>query len=107
MADEKKLEVTLMRLGAWPAMLVYVGIGALLHALIVGPQFDWQSAWTWGWLLGWPIAVLIAFWAVILGIFGFVMVIGGIALGWIAWTERRDRKEIAKMAKAARERGAA
>jgi hypothetical protein len=38
---------------------IYLGIGAMLHALFVGPQFDWSSAWTFGWLFGWPIMLLI------------------------------------------------
>lgn len=44
----------------------YIGFGALLHALVVGPTFDWSSAWTIGWLLGWPIALVVTFWAWIL-----------------------------------------
>jgi hypothetical protein len=48
------------------ALAFYLGIGALLHAFAVGPQFDWSSAWTWGWLLGWPVAIFIAFWGFML-----------------------------------------
>ena len=49
----------------------YLGIGAMFHAFMVGPHFDWSSAWTWGWLLGWPIMIFVAFWAVILCVAGF------------------------------------
>ena len=45
---------------------IYLGIGAMLHALFVGSTFDWTSAWTFGWLLGWPIMIFISFWAIIL-----------------------------------------
>lgn len=39
------------------AIGIYLGIGAILHAVFVGAVFDWSSAWTYGWLLGWPVAV--------------------------------------------------
>jgi hypothetical protein len=45
---------------------IYLGIGALFHAIFVGAMFDWSSAWTWGWLFGWPI---------FLALFGFAFVI--------------------------------
>jgi hypothetical protein len=73
---------------------IYLGIGAMLHALFVGPTFDWQSAWTFGWLFGWPIMVFVTFWAAIIGL---AVVIGIIAVAWswleaIAnWRERRRR----------------
>lgn len=104
MTEQKKVELTLLRLGSWPGMLIYLGIGALLHALMIGPQFDWQSAWTWGWLLGWPIALFIAFWAFILGALVLGCAIALCVVGWEAWSDRRQRKEFARLAKAARER---
>jgi len=58
---------------------IYLGIGAMLHALCVGPQFDWHSAWTFGWLLGWPIMLVISMWAFALMI---VLVVG---VGWAIW----------------------
>lgn len=51
-------------------LALYLGIGALFHAFMVGPQFDWSSAWTYGWLLGWPVMIFVAFWAVILCLAG-------------------------------------
>lgn len=59
---------------------IYLGIGALFHAMFVGPQFDWTSAWTFGWLFGWPIMLFITFWVTIicLGIF--------VAAGWVVWS---------------------
>ena len=47
---------------------IYLGIGAMLHALCVGPHFDWSSAWTFGWLFGWPIMLFITFWVAVIGI---------------------------------------
>lgn len=55
--------------------VLYLGTGALLHAIFVGPQFDWTSAWTLGWLLGWPIVVIGAIWT-------FVIVIIAIVFFW-------------------------
>jgi hypothetical protein len=71
---------------------IYLGIGAMLHALFVGPQFDWANAWTFGWLFGWPIMVFVTFWAFAIGI---AVVIGVCVIAWswleaIAnWRERR------------------
>ena len=44
----------------------YLGVGALLHALFIGPHFDWSSAWTWGLLLGWPVGLMIGICAIAL-----------------------------------------
>lgn len=52
------------------ALIVYLGIGSLLHAVFIGSAFDWSSAWTYGLLLGWPVvaacaglALLFSVWA--------------------------------------------
>ena len=55
-------------------LALYLGIGALLHAIFVGAQFDWSSAWTWGWLLGWPVMFLMALSTFLLIMFALVMV---------------------------------
>lgn len=57
---------------------VYLGIGALLHAIFVGPHFDFTSAWTFGWLLGWPIMLIISFWLVVLAIGGISLIVVGV-----------------------------
>lgn len=73
---------------------IYLGIGAMLHALFVGATFDWTSAWTIGWLLGWPVMIFICFWTVIIGV---AVAIGIIAclLMWLQiiaeWRERRRK----------------
>src|SRR3569832_1647739 len=64
-------------------LAIYLGMGAMLHALFVGPHFDWSSAWTFGWLLGWPIMVVISFWTVIIG----VAVLGAIVACLWWWLE--------------------
>jgi len=73
---------------------IYLGIGAMLHAIFNGAQFDWSSAWTFGWLFGWPIMLVVTFGLTILA----VIVVGAlIYVGWswletIAhWRERRRR----------------
>ena len=58
---------------------LYIGFGAMLHALIVGPTFDWSSAWTFGWLFGWPLMLVFTFTAAIL--FGLIVA----ACLWAAW----------------------
>lgn len=59
---------------------IYVGMGAMLHALFVGAQFDWTSAWTFGWLFGWPIMLIVVGWAVILT----ALAIGAVC--WVIWS---------------------
>lgn len=58
---------------------IYLGCGAMLHALFIGPTFDWASAWTFGWLFGWPIMLFIVGWAVVLVA---ACVLAG---GWVCW----------------------
>lgn len=62
---------------------IYLGIGAMLHALFVGAQFDWSSAWTFGWLFGWPIMLVGATWVFAIG----VAVVVGIVWACWAWLE--------------------
>lgn len=59
---------------------IYLGVGALLHALFIGPQFDWSSAWTFGWLFGWPIMLVISSGALIV----LVLAVGGVI--WALWS---------------------
>lgn len=71
---------------------IYLGIGAMLHALFNGATFDWTSAWTFGWLFGWPIMLFITFWA---GMLGIAVLIGLIVAAWMwldviaKWRARR------------------
>jgi hypothetical protein len=83
---------------------IYLGIGAMLHALFIGPQFDWSSAWTFGWLFGWPIMLVIT---------GGVFIVGGVVVGtmitslwmWLSafanWREMRRVRATAKQRKSA------
>lgn len=59
---------------------LYLGIGAILHAFVIGPHFDWSSAWTFAWLFAWPIMLIIWFWIISITI-GVValLVIGALA----------------------------
>ena len=36
------------------ALTLYLGVGALLHALVLGSRVDWSSAYSPATLLGWP-----------------------------------------------------
>jgi hypothetical protein len=82
---------------------IYLGIGAMLHALFIGPQFDWSSAWTFGWLLGWPIMIVLTSWAFIL-VVAFAIGIGWCIWIWLEtiahWRERRRNRAKLKARKA-------
>lgn len=80
---------------------IYLGIGALMHAMFVGPHFDWTSAWTFGWLFGWPVALFVTFWAIILTV-GLVMIV--IALIYVIVDHVLTKRSAAK-ARAARTAG--
>ncbi len=73
---------------------IYLGIGAMLHAMFVGATFDWTSAWTFGWLFGWPIMLFITFGVALIGVLIGVGLL--VALwSWLdtiaAWRERRRK----------------
>lgn len=53
----------------------YVGIGALVHAWFLGPDFNDHSLWSWGYLLAWPIPVLFWLATVILVFIGYAAVL--------------------------------
>lgn len=74
---------------------IYLGIGAMLHALFVGPHFDWSSAWTFGWLFGWPIMVVISS-ASLLLMAGLLAILFFAVWHWLDliahWRESRRRR---------------
>lgn len=73
---------------------IYLGIGAMLHAVFNGAQFDWSSAWTFGWLFGWPIMLVITFGTIILTltVCGLLLVAAWSWLETIAvWRDKRSR----------------
>ena len=59
---------------------IYLGIGAMLHALFIGAHFDWSSAWTFGWLFGWPIMLFIPLGAIALAVIAVILAICGVAI---------------------------
>lgn len=61
-------------------LAVYLGIGALLHGVFVGPTFDWSSVWTFGWLLAWPVGLLIAAGGIVIS-----LVVTGIVI-WVGYS---------------------
>lgn len=82
---------------------VYLGLGALTHASLIGPTFDPHSLWSWGVLLAWwwPVFLIVGKWVGIALLFtvgvaaGFAAVLG---LAYFAysrfnmWRFRRDMK---------------
>lgn len=58
---------------------LYIAIGAMLHAIMLGATFDWSSAWTVAWLFGWPVMLLVKF--------GTIVVVAVIVTGllWAGW----------------------
>lgn len=78
-----------MRFLVLVGLAIYLGIGAMLHALFVGSHFDWSSAWTFGWLLGWPIMGLVGMVA-----FGLVITAIVFPLMWFQdWNEKRQARQ--------------
>lgn len=77
---------------------IYLGIGAMLHALFVGAQFDWSSAWTFGWLFGWPLMIvaailaITALWLALVGAAWCFSVCLGALAGWRVRRRRRAAK---------------
>jgi biotin transporter BioY len=65
------------------AFAIYLGIGAMLHAVFNGATFDWTSAWTFGWLFGWPIMLFIVGGGFILAL---LVVLVGTAIIW-SWLD--------------------
>lgn len=85
---------------------IYLGIGAMLHALFIGPHFDWSSAWTFGWLLGWPIMIFIFGGVVMAGLVAIGLVVAGVIwlyeLTW-PWRQKRQIRKTMAAYKAKRE----
>lgn len=47
-------------------LLFYLACGAMMHLVLIGPDFDWQSTRTWFVLLGWPIAWIAFVWSALM-----------------------------------------
>ncbi len=63
--------------------VTFLGIGALVHAWFLGPDFDPRSLWSWGYLLAWPIPMLIWL-AIQIAVIGAWIFIVGVLLA-TAW----------------------
>ena len=78
----------------------YLGIGALVHAWLIGPQFDQGSLWSWGYLFAWPVPLF--FWIatslLIFLVYALALIVGCAALWWIAVDilDRRERRARAR-----------
>lgn len=87
-----------MRFMVLVGVAIYLGIGAMLHALFVGAHFDWMSAWTFGWLFGWPIMGLV-------GMFVFALVIMAIVLPLMWFEDWNEKRHARNRIAARRQRG--
>ncbi|GJE78134.1 hypothetical protein [Methylorubrum suomiense] len=77
----------------------YLGIGALVHAWFLGPDFDTGSLWSWGYIAAWPVPL--AFWFVaqvaVFGLYAMLLIVS-VALLWLCFVltaemiERRRRR---------------
>lgn len=71
----------------------YLGIGAMVHAWLLGPRFDANDLWSWAYVLAWPVPL--SGWVLAkLGIFFlYAFVISAIcALAWWAAVEIAERR---------------
>lgn len=68
-------------------VLLYVGIGCLVHYLLLGDVVNFYSAWTYGVVFAWPVALAIKFfwWALLTVVCGVVLFfVGSVILDVIA-----------------------
>lgn len=70
-------------------LALYVGIGAFLHALILGASIDWHSAWSIAWLFAWPIMLIVSFWIAVACIAAAIAFVWFIVLFWQNFQARR------------------
>jgi hypothetical protein len=61
--------------GAIISVASYFGCGALVHLLLVGQTFRWDSALTWACVFAWPLTVVLAALAICAVITAFVVVL--------------------------------
>lgn len=80
---------------------LYLGFGAILHSLFIGPHFNWSSSVTVEWLFAWPIMLMIYAWF----LFFVIGIIGVICWALYSWgmmiAEWRDGRRKAKARRAA------
>jgi hypothetical protein len=71
-------------------LALYVGIGLLLHLMLIGSHVDPSSIWTWIVILAWPLA-----WLAFLGsLIGIVLGCGLLGLAifiFVAWSKQKWR----------------
>lgn len=85
----KKVVQKEYKTGTLTATAFYVGIGAVLHLLILGASIDWSSAWTYAVVLGWPVILF-----VIVGAFGLAAVaLAFLVIGIMHYVDVRKRQK--------------
>lgn len=74
-------------IGALGGLARWLGVGALVHAALLGPVFKTDSLWSWGYLVAWPLPLA---WFVITTVAGFlwavlVVLFWAALAGLLAW----------------------
>lgn len=73
--------------------VLYIGAGALFHALILGDEIDWTSAWSLGILIGWPAALIGGIALACIAVTIVVVIVVSIDERVAAWRRRRERRQ--------------
>lgn len=71
---------------------IYLGIGAIWHALILGVTFQVANLWSWGLLLAWPAPLFVVGFFVALALFLLSVIIVSIWVWIEAALTRRNAK---------------
>lgn len=75
----------------------FLGLGALVHAWLIGPEFSTHSLWSWGYLLAWPVPLLFWLLSCLLAFVGYAAALA-LACGFLWWAameirDWRDRRD--------------
>jgi uncharacterized BrkB/YihY/UPF0761 family membrane protein len=57
------------------ALVLYLGIGAVLHAIFYASRLDPHDPLSIAWLVGWPVLMFLAFWVVFLCAFAVCVIV--------------------------------
>lgn len=71
----------------------FLGVGALVHAWLLGPDFDKHNLWSWGYVLAWPVPLFFWLASVVLLLIGYAAVISiGCGFLWVFYCWVIDRR---------------
>lgn len=86
------------KVGTLTATAFYIGIGAILHLILLGATIDWSSAWTYAIVLGWPFVVM----GIVIVAFAAVALVAFLILGIAHYVDTRKRQKSAEKRKSER-----